>query len=366
MSSTETARIPVCRPLLPAADALIPYLERIDRHRWYTNFGPLAEELAVRLAERLGVSRSRIVLAANATAALGAVMMPHGMLGGGTPPLALMPSWTFVATAHAAKTAGLTPFFTDVDAESWQLTPEIAHAALAAAPGRVAVVLVVSPFGAPVDVTAWERFGDETGIAVIIDAAAGFDTARAGRLTTVVSLHATKSLPAGEGAFVVCPDDADADETIRRINFGFLGSREAGVVAVNAKISEYHAAVGLAALDQWPERRLGYLRVIGAYRQRLNGTGIGLQDGAGTDWVTATLTARWPAAAAAAERLAARQIETRAWWGQGCHTHAAFAGCPALPLPVTAGLARDTLGLPLSLDITPDEIDRVAAAVLAG
>lgn len=361
MSPADTTRIPVCRPLLPAAGALLPYLERIDRNRWYTNFGPLVEEFGARLADRLAVPPGRIVLAANATAALSAAMLPHGMLGDGERPLALMPSWTFVATAHAAETAGLTPFFVDVDQASWQLTPTIAQAALAAAPGRVAVALVVSPFGAPVDLAGWERFADETGIAVLIDAAAGFDTARASRLTSVVSLHATKSLPAGEGAFVICPDEAAAAEISRRLNFGFRGSRDAMVIAVNAKLSEYHAAVGLAALDQWQERRAGYLRVVSAYRQRLNGTTAILQQGLGADWVSATLVASWPNAADAPSRLAAHGVETRAWWGRGCHTHAAFGHCPRLDLPTTVALARDTLGLPLSLDISPEEIDRVAA-----
>ncbi|MGQ3075898.1 MAG: DegT/DnrJ/EryC1/StrS family aminotransferase [Ferrovibrionaceae bacterium] len=366
MSSTGAGRIPVCRPLLPDADALLPYLRRIDGHRWYTNFGPLAGELGRRIADRLQVSPSRVVMAANATAALTAVMMPHGRLGDGQPPLALMPSWTFVATAHAAETAGLMPFFADVDPASWQLTPDIARAAVAAAPRPVAAVVVVSPFGAAVDLAGWERFGDETGIAVIVDAAAGFDTAGAGRLTTVVSLHATKALPAGEGAFIVCPDESHASETIRRINFGFHGSRDANVVAGNSKISEYHAAVGLAALDQWPARRQAYRRAIDGYRERLGDSGICLQDGVGAEWVTATLVATWPGAAAAAARLAGRQVETRAWWGNGCHAHAAFAHCPRLPLPATARLAADTIGLPLSLDITAEEIDRIAAVLREG
>ena len=60
----------------------------------------------------------------------------------------------------------------------------------------------VVPFGQPIDVAAWDRFAAATGLPVVIDAAAGFDTLVPGRIPTVVSLHATKVLGAGEGAFV--------------------------------------------------------------------------------------------------------------------------------------------------------------------
>ena len=87
------------------------------------------------------------------------------------------PAWTFSASAHAAREAGLTPFFVDVARESWALTPEIAEAALRQAPAKVGAVMPVAPFGAPLDYQGWEAFADETGTSVVIDAAAGFDTA---------------------------------------------------------------------------------------------------------------------------------------------------------------------------------------------
>ena len=52
-----------------------------------------------------------------------------------------------------------------------------------------------------------------------------------------------------------------------RTNFGFAGTREAAVLpAGNAKLSEYHAAVGLAALDEWSEDRNEWIMVAQAYR----------------------------------------------------------------------------------------------------
>lgn len=95
--------------------------------------------------------------------------------------LCMMPSWTFSATPHAAREAGLTPYFVDVAPESWALTPEIAAKELQAAPGTVGAVMPVAPFGAPIDYAGWDSLSDETGIPVVIDAAAAFDTVRPGR-----------------------------------------------------------------------------------------------------------------------------------------------------------------------------------------
>lgn len=363
MASSPPQFIPVCRPLLPGLDELTPYLRRIDAQRWYSNFGPLNAELTGRLAGHAGAPAHRVVTAANATAALTCAMLGHAGPASEPHRRALMPAWTFVATPQAAVLAGLEPYFADVDPHSWQITPRIAKAAIAASAVRVAVVVVVGPFGAPVDTAAWERFADETGVPVVIDAAAGFDSVTTSNLTTIVSLHATKSLPAGEGAMVICRDEGEAIEFKRRQNFGFHGARVAEITALNAKMSEYHAAVGLAALDQWPARRAAYAWAIDTYRRHLPGNRTAVPAGLGSQWITATMVISIDRARDAAKLLTDAGIETRAWWGDGCHLHAAFAGCPHTELPATSTLADTTLGLPLSLDITEAEIARICGII---
>ena len=67
--------IPVMRPLLPPAEALLPYLRRMDTSRVYSNFGPLARELEERLAALLSLPSGAIVLAASGYAALAAAIL---------------------------------------------------------------------------------------------------------------------------------------------------------------------------------------------------------------------------------------------------------------------------------------------------
>ena len=151
--------------------------------------------------------------------------------------LCMVPAWTFAATAHAIQWAGLVPWIVDVDRESWALDAATAESLLEDAPAPVSAVIPVAPFGHPLDVASWERFRERTGVAVVLDAAAAFDTISASSLPAVVSLHATKVLGTGEGGYVVCNDPAFIEEIQKRANFGFWGSREARTPGLNGKIS---------------------------------------------------------------------------------------------------------------------------------
>jgi dTDP-4-amino-4,6-dideoxygalactose transaminase len=358
------AAVPVCRPLLPPADDVLPYLREIDASRWYSNFGPLTQRFEERLAEHAGArDAAAVVTACNATAALTATLLALEIPAG---TLCMVPAWTFAASGHAIVQAGLVPWFVDVDARDGALHAGAALSALGAAPGALGAVLTVSPFGSPVDTGEWEEFSRTTGIPVVLDAASGFDSVRVSRIPAVVSLHATKVLGVGEGAFVACADTAFVESVRARINFGFVDSREARALALNAKLSEYAAAVGLAGLDAWPATRAAFERVARDYCAAFRAaSGVCCQSGYGTDWVSATAIVRVNRLAAVEDRLTAAGIATRRWWGDGLARHQAFAGYPHAPLPATDELAGTTLGLPCSADLSPNAIARIAGLCIS-
>lgn len=350
-------RIPVARPRMPKAEALLPYLRRIDAHRSYTNFGPLVAELETRLADRLDIDPACVATVSNATAGLTLALrsVAEGRAG-----VCLIPSWTFVATAHAVAAAGFMPFLVDVEEGSWSMTPGIALEAVSRIDGPVAAIMPVAPFGAPVDVAAWDRFTALTGIPVVIDAAAGHDAVGAGDTPCVVSLHATKILGAGEGGYVVSRRPERIVAIRQRSNFGFYGARDAEVAAFNAKMSEYHAAVGLASMDGYAADIERFRSLAQIYRDRL-ARRAELQPGLGTTWCGSVCVARF--AGDGRERIAAllaeAGIDSRAWWGDGVHRQSAFVDLPRLPLPVTETLARETIGLPLFVDMEDKDVARV-------
>ena len=351
------------RPQLPLAESVLPYWREIDGARYYSNFGPLERRLKQRIASHFGETPEHVATAANATLGLTLALLAQDVKPG---TLCLMPAWTFIASAQAAELAGLKPYFVDVEPETWVLQPHMAREAMRLAPGEVGAVMPVVPFGLPFDYVSWDEFHAETGLPVVIDAAAAFDTLRPGLVPSVVSLHSTKVLGIGEGAFVTTRIDGLATDIERRTNFGFRGSRTSSVAAFNAKLSEYHAAVGLAALDEWPETRADWLRVCGAYREGLSCQDqVVAQPGFGETWVSSVLVVDVLSGDAAPleQSLNEAGIETRQWWGDGAHAHPSMAPYPRTPLPVTERLARSTLALPLHRDLPLDDVRRVCDVV---
>jgi len=350
--------VAVARPRLPRAEAVLPYLHEIDEARWYSNFGPLLTRFEGRLAERFA-RPTEIVTVTNATQALAIALQAMDLAPGG---YVALPAWTFVATAHAVVQAGFKPWFVDVDPATWMLDPD----QVAPLASQIVAAIPVCAFGMMPDLGRWRAFQGTTGVKVLVDAAAAFDTLADARLPAVVSLHATKVLGLGEGGFLATEDAGLALKVRQLTTYGFWGSRESHVAATNAKLSEYAAAVGLAALDGWPGDRLRWLRTAQMLRIALIGRPeVRFQPGWGSDWVTSVCTVGLPegAAPAVARNLAEDGVDTRQWWGRGCHASAAFAGCRRDALAATDRLAASTLGLPFSIDMDAQEIGRIAAAL---
>ncbi len=365
MGNPSNQMIPVCVPRLPAADALVPYLEEIDRNRRYSNGGPLVRRLEQRLAKQWGLDPSSVVLVSSGTSGLSLALAASGASAAS---LCLLPAWTFAATAQAARAAGLTPYFADVDPASWALEPDTAKRALETAPAPVGAVVPVSPFGAAIDIDGWRAFAAETNIPVVFDAAAAFDSLVPDRFPSVISLHATKVFGIGEGGVVVARDRDPIARVRQTANLGFDDDRHAAISGVNAKLSEYAAAVGLAALDAWPLTQPALSALARTYSSALARLpGLVAAPGFGRGWAPSTCVVsltRTPAAAVASD-LREAGIETCAWWGAGCHRQAAFADCPRTDLPVTEHLAAHTLGLPFHLGVDQRVLRQVVSALEA-
>jgi dTDP-4-amino-4,6-dideoxygalactose transaminase len=367
-----TVRVPVCRPLLAGYDRLAPWLQQIDQTRSYTNNGPLHDRLAHGLARHFGLSEAQVCLSSSGTAALVGAIFAHAGPAGPQRPLCLCPDFTFVATAVAARSCGYTPLLADCDPETWALTPAIAEAM----PDfdRVGLVVVVAPMGRMVDLVAWQAFSDRTGRPVVVDAAACFDTlsgaaVAATRLPVVLSLHATKTYSTGEGGLVLCGDPGLVHRTAVALNFGFDGTRESRMPAINGKLSEYHAAIGLAELDGWPHKRAGFVAVARHYAAAAEAAGLAgriVVDAGHAVPYAHLLAPSAQAAQAVAAALRAEGIDTRFWYGRGIHAQQAFAGCPRGSLDTTADVSGRLLGLPCYVDLDAATIAEVVGGIARG
>ena len=356
-------RIPLLIPDMPRAEDLIDLLREIDDKRWYTNFGPLAKRFEAQLAGGFQASGPlSVVSVCNCTLALELLLAACRLPAGST---ILVPALTFIATGTAIWRTGHRLLLADVDPRRWTLTPEIARAAVKK--HRVDCVIPVTALGCPVDAGQWDEFSAQTGIPIIVDAAGAFGNQAAGRRIAVAfSLHATKTMGMGEGGFAVSGDTEWIERVRCLCNFGIDPSdfkvRNAGT---NAKLSEYHAAVGLAALARWPRRTILRRTLETEYRQRLEALCDGIEfqqrprEGAYAAFCVLLPPAADPALVEA--RLAAEGIQTRRWYYPPLNGHPAFADVDvAGKLEATERISSRLLGLPFHLDLDPAKINTVA------
>lgn len=361
-----SAEIPLLVPDLPTAEDLLPYLRRIDRSRWYTNFGQLVRELEGEFSRFLGSERPACcATVANCSLGLELAISALGLPRGGR---VLIPALTFVATAGSVLRCGLTPVVADVDENTWLLTPDIARAALRSL--QIACVIPVATFGCPQDVDAWDSFSSQTSVPVLADAAGAIGNQKVGdRASCVFSLHATKTLGAGEGG-IVASHDRQLIERIRRLsNFGIdPATGIVGTAGTNAKMSEYHAAVALAALDAWPRQADIRRRLARHYCDTLSvccpDVRVQSRPGDGVYSIFPVMLPPRADPASFAQHLAHKGIESRRWYFPLVHEHPAFRqSIRADALPISTRLSGRIIGLPFHPFLTEFQIELVCRSL---
>lgn len=367
-------KIPLLRPLLPDTDALIPYLREIDRNQWYTNFGPMVQKLETRLLSKFSQETPNhlyLATVSNCTVglelALSALELPSSSR-------VLVPGLTFVATATAVLRSGHQLLLGDVDPENWLLTPEIARKIVKQHP--FSAVMPVATFGCPQNTDEWDKFIEDTGIPVIVDAAGAYGNQGAARHATVIfSSHATKTMSSAEGGVIVSGDNKLVESIRQMSNFGIDLSLATPVrqglvnrVGTNAKMSEYHAAIALAALDRWDQTCRQRLVLSAEYENRLDKMGRFLvRQKSPNRLVNSLMPIRLTAGTNLPElitRMIGKGVETRRWYCPPIHHHPAFSNATkADDLVEVEKLSESLLGLPFFLGMEVEEVDYVCASL---
>lgn len=355
----EPRNIKLLIPDFPSAEELAPWIQKISENSWYTNFGPLSRELEEKIPNFiLASSDLHVTTVSSGTTglelALAALELPEKSK-------VLVPSLSFPASATAIVRAGLEPVFCDICPTTWVATPSIAREALKIA--DLKAVMPVALFGRPLDAEAWDKFTYDTGIPVVIDAASAFGNQIIGKTTSAVfSFHATKHLAVGEGGAITACDRAFINRARSLANFGFEG----GVInriGSNGKMSELHAAVGLAALTRWPLRARQRIRLACKYYEALGDLSSRIQpadyDG---HWVQSVLAVRIINGVDddMIHILEESGIETRRWYWPPLHQHPAFCQFKQVSrLSATTLLSNQLLGLPFHLEMDTQDVHYV-------
>ena len=348
--------------------------QRVDAmlaNRWLSNDGPLVKEFEHRIARQ---SRVRHCIAmCNGTIALEIAIRALDLSGE-----VIVPSYTFVATAHALQWQEITPVFCDIDPLTHNLDPaKIESLITPSTTGIIGVHL----WGRACNVEAIETIAERRKLAVLYDAAHAFGCTHGGRpiggfgRAEVLSFHATKFVNSGEGGAVLTNDDQLAEKMRLMRNFGFVHFDKVDHIGTNGKMCELSAAMGLTSLDSLDEfvaiNSRNYLR----YREQLAGLkGFTLlaydeKEHNNFQYVVLEVDDASLTRDELIELMFSENIRARRYFWPGAHRmepYRSYFPNAHLLLPETERVAGRVIVLPTGTAIEPADIDAICAVLRVG
>lgn len=360
----------VGRPNIGDRAELRKRLDAVLDSRWLTNGGRQAREFESRIAALTGARHC--IAVCNATAGLEIAARALGLKGE-----VIVPSMTFVATAHALLWQGIEPRFCDVDARTHNLDPSAVEALIT---DRTTGILGVHLWGRACEIEALEALARRHRLKLMFDAAHATGCSYRGQPVgtfgdaEVFSFHATKIANSFEGGAITTNND-DLAERIRLMhNFGFKGMDNVVLLGTNAKMSEMAAAMGVVSLESLDAFIEANRRNYVAYRAHLSalpGVAIAEFDESERnnyqyvvfeiDETAAGIDRDSLLAALHAENILAR----RYFW-PGCHRMAPYRSLPAcadIALPATDRILSRVVVLPNGTTVGEADVDAVCAVI---
>lgn len=360
--------VPLSRPSVPDSDILSARLVEILESGVLTN-GPFVREFERSAADYIGVRHC--IAVASCTAGLMLVLRASELSGD-----VVVPSFTFMATAHAVSWNGLRPVFADIDASTLTLSPGAVERAIGV---RTSAILATHVYGTPCDIDGLSAIARRHGIRLFFDAAHAFGSHHSGKAiggfgdAEVFSLSPTKVLVAGEGGVIATNDDLLAERCRIGRDYGNPGNYDCQFIGLNARMSEIHAAQALASLQTLDARVERRNTLVRRYQDRLS-------DVPGVDFPTVPPTDRSTFkdftiliepgyfggdADTLAGALDSVGIRTRRYYSPPVHLMQAYRRAYGTNggLAITEAVSRRVLTLPLWSEMPIEVVDRVADAV---
>jgi len=289
----------------------------------------------------------------------------------------LVPSFTFMASAHAIVWSGCRPVFVDCDPET--LNVDVADLERKITP-RTAAIVAVYVSGNPPQLDALENIAAQHGLKLILDAAHALGSTFQGRPAgtfgdaEVFSLSPTKTITSCEGGLVSLRDP----EVARRLrigrNYGNPGNYDCEFVGLNARMSELHALVGLKSLPSLQRNIEERRRMVALYTQGLQRVrGLRLQrieagnHSSFKDFSLRVVEHEFGTSRDELRRkLEGNGIETRTYFDPPVHRMTAYgsgAQAQGADLAATDLVARQILNLPLYVGLREEEIRRIVELI---
>jgi dTDP-4-amino-4,6-dideoxygalactose transaminase len=361
-----TELLHVGRPNIGNRERLLERINDLLDRRWLTNEGPYVQEFERRVAEIAGVPHC--IATCNGTVAL-----EIGIRAAGLSQEVIVPSFTFVATAHALQWQGITPVFCDVDPSTHVVDPRRIEDLITP---RTTGIIGVHLWGHPCCVGELTEIARHRGLKLLFDAAHAFGGSHQGRMiggfgdAEVFSFHATKFVNSFEGGAIVTRDRDLAGRARIMRNFGFVDYDDVRYIGTNGKMAEVAAAMGLTSLESMSEFMEVNRRNYELYRSRLRGlpgvTLLPYDESERCNYQYVVLEIDQHVTGLGRDLLQrilhGENVLARRYFYPGCHRMEPYrSSFPAarLTLPQTERLVQRVLALPTGTAIGPEQIGTI-------
>ena len=264
----------VGRPNIGDRERFLNRVNDILDRRWLSNYGPYVRELEHRIAEYVGVKHC--IVTCNGTMALEIAIRALDLKGE-----VIIPSFTFVATAHALQWQEITPVFCDINPKTYIIDPDQIERLITP---RTTGIIGVHLWGQVCNIVELTEIARRNNLKLLFDSCHTFGCSYDGRMVgtfgdaEVFSFHATKFINSIEGGAIVTNNDEYAEKIRLMKNFGFAGWDNVDYIGTNGKMNEISAAMGLTSLESIDEFISVNYQNYKTYQKELRGIpGIGLR-----------------------------------------------------------------------------------------
>lgn len=360
----------VGRPNIGSREKILERIGDLLDRRWLTNNGPYVQEFERRIEELVGAKHC--IAMCNATIALEIAIRALGLTGE-----VIVPSFTFVATAHALQWQEITPVFCDIDPITHTMDPKKVEDLITP---RTSGIIAVHTWGRPAAIEELSEIASGHDLRLLFDAAHAFACSHNGRMigtfgnAEVFSFHATKFFNTFEGGAVLTNDDDLAARIRLMKNFGFSGQDNVIYIGTNGKMSEVSAAMGLSSLESLDDfvsvNRANYL----CYKQQLSGIpGISLiayDESEKCNYQYIVTEIDEPRMGISRDLLVrvmqAENVAARRYFFPGCHRmepYRSYFPHARLLLPETEKLADRVMLLPTGTAVGAEDIETIRSII---